>query len=37
MDEIEFSIQIPNYIVEKIDISSLTKILEGHPTLELVK
>jgi hypothetical protein len=37
MDEIEFEISVHDYIIEEaVDITEITKLLENHPTLEIV-
>lgn len=37
LPEIEFEIQIPDEVIEKINIDSLRPLLQNHPTLELVE
>lgn len=36
LDPIEFSIQVPDELIEKINIDEISKVLENHPNLELV-
>lgn len=36
MQEIEFQIPIPDYVIEKINIDEIKPLLENHPTLELI-
>jgi len=36
MPEIEFEVEIPDEIIERISIEELRPLLENHPTLELV-
>jgi hypothetical protein len=35
LPELSFDINIPDSIIEQIDISEISKLLEGHPTLKL--
>ena len=37
LPEIEFEIEIPDSVIEKINIEELKPLLENHPTLELIK
>jgi len=36
MPEIEFEVEVPDEVLEDIDIEEVKKVLENHPTLELV-
>lgn len=36
MQPIEFEIEIPDTVIEKINIEELRPLLENHPTLELI-
>lgn len=36
LPELEFEIEIPDKILEYIDIKQITQLLENHPTLELI-
>lgn len=36
MDEIEFEIEVPDVVVQAIDIQEVTRLLKNHPNLELV-
>jgi hypothetical protein len=35
LPELSFDIEIPEDVIEQIDISEISKLLEGHPTLKL--
>ena len=37
LPEIEFEIQIPDSVIEKINIEELKPLLENHPTLQLIE
>lgn len=36
LPELEFEVEIPDVIVDSIDIEGIKKLLQNHPTLELV-
>lgn len=36
MDELEFEVEVPDEVIEKINIDELKPFLVNHPTLELV-
>lgn len=37
MKEKEFELKIPDWVVDRINITEVTRILENHPTLTLIK
>ena len=37
MSELEFEVEVPDEVIEKINIEELKPLLENHPTLQLIE